>query len=263
MIMVRRLRHQCWENYSYYRCEIKAEEKAYGRPSGSRYAWEVEDLVEKINNNFDSLFQRIRRADTLEYLKRLETVPQDVINLKEILLARELEPSDFHYLQKAYTKLVDIGKEAGGEDLFGHNYGSSYRLLLFQHFCGQSVEDSFLRDRMVADFGRLVSCCFDNDIRKSLSDVVPVLKKKDVAFDRVDVLKKLLSALKQSEFGKDADILNILKNGIADERLWEAATASTEESLEDETSASEEQVADVELEKPIAQSSPNSFPTSK
>lgn len=202
---------------------------------------EVEDLVTEINTNFDSLFKRIRRADTLEYLKRLEAVPQDVTNIMEILLARELEPDDFQYLQRAYIKLVDIGEEDGGQNLYGQDYGSRYRLLLFQHFCGHSIEDPFLRDRMVADLDRLVSCCFDNDIRKSLSDVALVLEKRDGTFDRLDVLIKLLSALKRSKFGTDADILNILKNGIADKQLWKAANVSIEEPLDGETIATKEQ----------------------
>lgn len=184
---------------------------------------EVERLVNEINTDFDSLFIRIRRADTLEYLKRLEDVPKDIANLSDLLLARELEPEDFQYLKNAYVKLVDSGDENAGGNAFVNNYGNCYRLLFFQHFCGQSVEDDFLRDRMVVDFERLVPCCFDNDIKKSLSELAPVLNKRDVTYDRVNILTSLLSALHKSKFKNNADVFTILKNGIADEELWRAA----------------------------------------
>lgn len=184
---------------------------------------EVNELVDDINEHFDSLYTRIRRADTKEYVKRLERVPLDIVNLGEILLARELEQEDFEVLKRAYKNLIKSGKESEHPGLMRPSYGESYRLQFFQHFAGKSISDDFLRGQVLDDLNRIVKCCFDNDIKKSLSDLAPELRKRTVPFDRLVVLKKIIAALDQSEFKGNADVYDIIENGIADPELWAMA----------------------------------------
>lgn len=184
---------------------------------------EVSNLAKEINSNFEALYLRIRRADTKAYVRRLEQVPLDDMNFGDLLLARELEDEDFIPLKNAYIKVVELGKESFRPRFAGPDHGEMYRLLFFQHFLGRAVLDDFLRGKLVPDFDRLVMCCFDNDIKKCMSDIAPVLSHRSVPFDRVSVLKKLLEALDKSEFCDDEEVYTILKNGISDEDLWEAA----------------------------------------
>lgn len=190
---------------------------------------QVEKLVNDVNNQFDSFFQKIRRADTVEYLKRLEKVPMDITNLTDLLLARELEPEDFDLLKNAYRILY--------EQTDNHpqpKYSFKYQLLFFQHFFGNCIEDDYLREGIVQNFLILINCCFDNDIKKSLSDLAIVLKKPDLPFDRVDVLRKLLDALDQSKYKDDEPVYSILQNGINDAALWEKVRQEPEVPKEDE-----------------------------
>lgn len=184
---------------------------------------EVSSLAKEINSNFDALYLRIRRADTKAYVKRLEQVPLDDMNLGDLLLARDLEDEDFYPLKNAYMKVVELGKEHDSPQFAGPNHGQVYRLLFFQNFLGRSILDDFLRERIVSDFDQLVTCCFDNDVLKSMSDIAPVLSHRNVPFDRVTVLKKLLAALDKSEYCSNEEVYSILKNGISDDDLWEAA----------------------------------------
>lgn len=187
---------------------------------------EVSELVDMINTNFDTLYERIRRADTRAYVKRLEQVPLDDMNIGDLLLARDLEDEDYVALKNAYMKVIEIGKENYRPRFTGPSHGECYRLLFFQHFLGRAIEDDAIRDRVVDDFDRLVQCCFDNDIKKSLSAIAPVLSRRNVPYDRVIVLRKLLEALDKSEFKDNKQLYDILQNGIADEDLWSAARAT-------------------------------------
>lgn len=187
---------------------------------------EIVSIKEQINNRFDEYYNRIRRADTVSLLKRLDAVPQDISNLIRSLSARDLEPEDFDVLKSAYKKLVESGKEGKLVDFAGPTYGFEYMILFFQHFPGKSITDDFLRIRIQPEFKSLITCCFDNDIKKSLSDIVPVLHQTGLAFDRVSLLADLLQALRESEFKDNAEVFSILQNGIADEELWEKANAA-------------------------------------
>lgn len=187
---------------------------------------EIVLIKEQINNHFDEYYNRIRRADTVSLLKRLDAVPQDISNLIRSLSARDLEPEDFDVLISAYKKLVESGKEDAPVDLAGPSYGFEYKVLFFQHFPGKAISEDFLRIRIQPEFKSLVSCCFDNDIKKSLSDIAPILHQTGLAFDRVSLLSDLLQALRESEFKDNAEVFSILQNGIADEELWEKANAA-------------------------------------
>lgn len=184
---------------------------------------EIVLIQNQINSGFDELFQRIRRADTASYVKRLEIVPMDVANIVDLLLARELAAEDFDVLKRAYVKLVEMGKEDVVRSFGGTSYGAKYKLLFFQFFPGRAIEDDFLRDRIWGSFSWLVKCCFENDIKKSMSDIAAVLHHTNVAFDRTSLLKDLLLALRGSEFKNNAEVFAILENGVADEELWKKA----------------------------------------
>lgn len=187
---------------------------------------EIVQIKDQINNHFDDFYNRIRRADTVSLLKRLDAVPLDISNLIRVLSARDLESEDFDVLKSAYKKLIESGKEAERVEVTGPTYGFEYKVLFFQHFPGKSITDDLLRNRIQTDFSGLIDCCFDNDIKKSMSDIAPILHQTGLAFDRVTLLTDLLQALRESEFKDNAEVFSILQNGIADDELWDKANAA-------------------------------------
>ena len=107
---------------------------------------EIVKIKDQINNHFDEFYNRIRRADTVSLLKRLDVVPLDISNLIRVLSARDLEPEDFDALKSAYKKLIESGKEDELVEVVGPTYGFEYKLLFFQHFPGKAINDEFLRN---------------------------------------------------------------------------------------------------------------------
>ena len=190
---------------------------------------EIEEIQNHINSGFDEFYKKIRRTDTANYVKRLESVPMDVANIIDIMLVRELEAEDFDVLKSAFKKLVELGKENEiPRPQESTSYGAKYCMLFFQFFLGNSIRDDFLRERIRNRFSWLVNCCFEVDIKKAMSDVAPVLHQTGVAFDRVALLKDLLLALRGSAFKNNTEVFAILQNGIADDELWKAANDMAE-----------------------------------
>lgn len=94
----------------------------------------VEDLDKKMHNRIAELYKDFRREETNTYLNRLVDVPEDIGNIIQSLLSRELIYSDYEKVKKAYCKLQneceDIDKPIG----FQGSYRQKYLLIFFQHF---------------------------------------------------------------------------------------------------------------------------------
>ena len=185
---------------------------------------EVRALVNEINNNINGLYVKIRRKDTKTMLQRLVDVPDDISNLIEVLLSRDLEKEDFLTLKEAYQNLVNKGRENDNPGFGRQSKGEEYLLLFFQHFVGLAVEDDFLKDKTIAYFNTGVNCAFENDIIKVINDLGEVLSNKESKIDRLTILSELIKALKTSyNTSNNPEYLDMLKNKIKDDKLWEEA----------------------------------------
>lgn len=185
---------------------------------------EVRSLVDEINDNINELYVKIRRKDTKTMLQRLVDVPDDISNLIEILLSRNLEKEDFLTLKKAYQSLVNKGRDKDNPGFGRQSLGDEYLLLFFQHFVGLAVEDDYLKDKIVAYFNTGMNCAFDNDIIKVITDLGEVLSNKESKIDRRIILSELIKVLKTSYNTNDhPEYLDMLKDKIKDETLWEEA----------------------------------------
>lgn len=191
---------------------------------------EVKLLVNQVNNDIGGFFVKIRREDTKAMLKRLSRVPEDITNMEDALLSRELETEDFLLLKQAYMTLIEKGRDKDKVGLFKSTKGEQYLLLFFQHFSGLSVEDDFIRERIVPYFQRGLDCAFDNDVMKVIDDLGGVLGKNNTTFDRLDVLARFISALSRSTETKDhPEYLEMLKEKINDMQLWQEADEKAKE----------------------------------
>lgn len=181
---------------------------------------EVKKLTGDINKDIEGLFERIRREDTKAYLKRLIDVPRDVSNLGDILFARPLLDEDYSSLKRAYQKLKEDNDDT---KVFGDSitFGEMYLSLFFQHFPGKSILDVEMRQEILSFLLYGVCAAFPNDIEKEVKEIGVVLSNKNALDNREHVLYLLLAAIDQSEYKDDKNILQLLKDSVNDDALWD------------------------------------------
>ena len=188
---------------------------------------EIVELNDNILNNTEGLYARLRREETVTLLKRLVYEPNDVVNLSQMLLSRDLEEKNFKYLLAAYRNLenrdTDSGLfiQGGIRQLSPKGY---YLVLFFQHFCGQAINHDLVRDDLIKFFPSTIRAAFKNDIVKSTQSLVMCLNKTEEQYDKVDILSKYLVALNQSKFRDYMEPYSIIvskyKNGTELQTVW-------------------------------------------
>ena len=179
---------------------------------------QVVDIDTKIQSNIDSLYKQLRDEETRTLFERLVKEPLDIHNICSLLLAREVNESNFVLLKKAYLNLLKSGKENEGDVLRPKNK-DSYMLLFFQHFCYQTVLDDDLRDTFCNGFNRNFECAFERDIIKSTEDLCKALSDDNVVFDKEQYLSKYLVALNESRYKLFEDVKEILESQINSKTL--------------------------------------------
>lgn len=84
--------------------ETKKEEVEKLEESTSKTKDEIVKLNDNINNDIEGLYDRLKEAETISLFKRLVNVPLDIANVSTLLLARDIDVSNFKYLLAAYRK---------------------------------------------------------------------------------------------------------------------------------------------------------------
>ena len=133
---------------------------------------EVVAINELIQKDIYGLFLKIKREETTHILNRLVKIPEDISNLTEELVSRELRQEDFALLKKAYLKLKSKPKKEKKPELISIlvDGESSYLLLFFQHFLDLSLKDKEINNDLVDFYSRAIECAFENDMIKSTED---------------------------------------------------------------------------------------------
>ena len=174
-----------------------------------------------IDKHNDELYLKLKRNDTLDILKRLVAVPEDISNLQPLLFSRDLESSDFFLLKKAFLseKLHD-------------NFKRDYILVFQQHFTYLSLRDKDVRLPFLESLSDL-KAMLRRDIQKMFVDVVQFLVECNYDQQFKDKLlknlflgvflsehKDLILELKSDLARNDLDvseIINIAKEGSGNE----------------------------------------------
>lgn len=183
---------------------------------------EVKALVNDINDNIDKLYQKVRREDTKSMLKRLVEVPDDISNLLDILLSRELESEDFVTIKEAYQNLINKGREKDCLGYFRQSLGDEYLLLFFQHFPAMAIEDDFIGNKIIGYFKTGIACAFENDVLNIINEIGGVVSNKNTKANRSNVLYELLLALKTADNTKDnPKYIEMLKIKVNDDSIWD------------------------------------------
>lgn len=186
----------------------KLEEKT------SKTKKEIEELNDSINNDIERLHAKLRREETITYLKRLVYEPNDIINLNTMLMSRDLETTDFKYLLVAYRKLKEENEPTDGGYI---RMKYAYIVIFFQHFCGQSVLHELVKDDIISFFVPAMDCAFLNDIKKSTQSLIGCLNKSDAEKDKADIIFKYISALNESKYKTHNELYEMIVSKCKDD----------------------------------------------
>lgn len=187
---------------------------------------DIRELNNTITNDIEALYARLRREETVTFLKRLVDEPEDIDNLINLLLSRDLEENDFKYLLLAYRKLKDR--------INSRNYKITkiqkisrwdYLILFFQQFCEQSIGNKLVRDDLIEMLPPIIKSASNRDIDKSTNSLIMCLNKNiNNENDNLVILLIYLEALVNSQFKyypKPYEIIALeYKNGNELKELW-------------------------------------------
>lgn len=152
-------------------------------------------------------------------------------------MARELDEENFEILRKAYLGFIDVAKSVddsadstSGEKkneykIAGDNYvgNMSYLILLFQHYCYQSVKDDSIRPYLLVEMPDVIDCAFKRDIVKSTIQLCRALNEETSSFNKEEVLTTYLKGINNSKHKEYIDLKNILDQNISPNSLLEKA----------------------------------------
>lgn len=174
---------------------------------------EVVTINNLIQSDILGLYEKIKREETVHLLNRLLTVPEDISNLLELLLSRELERDDFQILKKAYMKIKNSPPEP--KVFFSENlsYEDSYKLLFFQHFLDLAIKDKDIAEDLIDFYSTAINCAFENDIIKSTSDFINTIIKLGYQSKAEDI-SSFMKALSLSKHQNNKTVYNIIFNSI-------------------------------------------------
>lgn len=108
----------------------------------------VESTNRQIQDDIHSVYERLRLEETNTLIERLRQVPEDISNIINLLLSRDLPETSFSILREAYDKVEKT------EDI------KNYFVLFFQHFADRILKDLKLRSYLIENINELVQYAF-------------------------------------------------------------------------------------------------------
>lgn len=186
----------------------------------------MKDIVETtkaaIDGHSTDLYKKLKREETLSLLIRLEEVPEDIINIADLLLSRELIESDFLYLKTSYLniKMSDSVDRVNAEDL--------YLILLMQHFPYESLKDLEIEGEFIKNIDiKHLDNMFSRDVRKFFDQVLKYLKEFGVDNEKnKTTIKNLFYNYSKSKFRENIELQNHIKETLSKYGMKTPAIAS-------------------------------------
>lgn len=196
---------------------IKAIESNIGRMQA-----DVENLDRNIRTDIRGISDLFRKEDTAALFDRLVEIPEDIVNIRNMLLSREIDQSLFPKMKEAYINLK-------GRDEFD-KYKQSYLLLMFQHFLGSTVCD----DELTQDLRVFLPICMRSawsvDMLRSTYDIVQKLATYPDKEKATTILTDYILKVEESKHAKNKEIYKIITEGSTDDTLkaiWEILSTNT------------------------------------
>lgn len=175
--------------------ETKKEEVEKLEEKTSEIKKEILKLNEEISSDMGGLYDRLKKEETISLFKRLVDVPEDIINIHQLLYARDIDIKNFKYLITSYRKFKSINIDENDYP----SYEGLFLTLFFQHFCGQAIAHNLVRNDLIARFSNCINCAFSNDIKDSTKSLVLCLNKDNTIENKVDILFEYIKALNESK----------------------------------------------------------------
>lgn len=190
---------------------------------------ELQVLHSDIQNNMHEIYIRLRGEETQMLIERLQEIPEDISNVLEVLLSRNLTQDDFQGIYKAYQNLIsralefvkdkDIDSLRQTDGVFAQKE-VLYLIVFMQHFFAQALQIQDLRIYMVSKFEYLCGCLYRNDAEKCTNDLkigVETLSK-DI---RIEVISHYIIAISKTRFSRFKELYDKLLIGLSKEELYE------------------------------------------
>lgn len=207
--------------------ETKKEEVEKLEEKTSKTKDDIVELNNNINGDIEGLYAKLRREETITYLKRLVYEPNDIGNILPLLLSRELIDSDFKYALAAYRNLEnknDNGLKVEGLLVQRLSNKGQYLLLFYQHFCGQALCHELVAADIVAFFPYLLQCAFKNDVINSTISMVNCFNREDTAVDKVETVYLYLKSLHESKYTNLKEAYSVIvskyRNDVELKDIW-------------------------------------------
>lgn len=186
----------------------------------------VQETDEKITNDLQSIYNKLRKEELKANVQRLEIEPLDIKHYLSNLLGNDLDEGLFVFLHHAYIKLIATGKADQGAFFLETSYRNNYLLVFFQHFLFKSLLDADLRPDVIKFLKEGCSCAFERDIVKCTKDLCKALNEPDIS-NSVDILFEYLVAVNQSEYKALSAIKDILHSDLRDKSILRQAIDRT------------------------------------
>jgi uncharacterized membrane-anchored protein YhcB (DUF1043 family) len=154
---------------------------------------DVEKLDSHIKRNMTQLYDDLKKEETKALVERLVKVPEDIVNLTDILTSRDIPMEFFPKLKEAYQVLPP---QSGDSEV--NHYRALYQVLFFQQFSATALFDKDLQSEMEMKYNILMVCSFKNDITKTTCEFLKVCRDTDILEYR-DKIKKYFIALSGSK----------------------------------------------------------------
>lgn len=176
---------------------------------------------DKITNDLESIYIRLRREEIKANVKRLEIEPLDIKHCIHSLLSNDLEENLFEDLCNAYRKLIASGKADEGASLNDITYKEDYLLVFFQHYLYKSLLSQDLREDMIGFFKTGCKCAYERDIIKCTSELCKAINEPLDSSETI--LYNYLIAINNTEFKALATIKKIIETELKDKTVLRKA----------------------------------------
>lgn len=168
------------------------------------------DIIQKTKSFIDGhstdLYEKLKKEEMLSLCKRLEEVPEDIANIGQFLLAKDLPDDCFCFIRNAYQKAESM-KEVPIDLSF-------YMIVILQNFTYLSLNDEYLSSKIIESINRsYINGMFDRDIEKLFKDILRYIKECGLENENVTkIIKNLMNGLYQSKHEKKKmDLLNLIQ----------------------------------------------------
>lgn len=173
----------------------------------------VEDTKKYIEGHGEQLYLKIKRDETRGLLERLEMVPEDVLNVSILLLARELLDEDYIKLRNSFLKVAKNPSQRLAK--------GAYIILFMQHFPYQSLKDADVKSEIISNINiSSLNNMFDRDIRNFFEQTFRYLKEFGIGGEESKtIVKNLLYNYSKSSFQTNVELRDYIKKTALEHSL--------------------------------------------